>query len=263
MKRARSQGIEVKKKYGQHFLRQVSVVHRMIDMVSLDKSSSVFEIGCGDGFLTEAILKEPIARLWVFEIDPEWAEYVSKKCPDPRLQMHLEDILRVDFSMFETHKPWVLLANLPYQITFPILYKLQANRHLLQEGVIMVQEEVAQKIVKTSGRGYGYPSVFFQYYFEWKLLDKIPPGAFFPPPKIFSRTLYFKPKKEVRPIKQEADFWKFIKLIFHQPRRTLRNNLMQTHYDLSKFPQELLNLRAQQLGIDDFLAMWEIILSLA
>lgn len=261
MKRARSQGIEVKKKFGQHFLRQASVVDRMIETVHLDNNSSVFEIGCGDGFLTEAILKQPIARLWIFEIDPEWADYVAKKCADKRLTIFQEDILRVDFSKFEPHKPWVLLANLPYQITFPILHSLQANRSLLAEGVIMVQEEVAQKIVKTSGRGYGYSSLFFQYYFEWKMLDKVAPGAFYPPPKIYSRTLYFKPKQNVEPIVNEAEFWKFIKLLFHQPRRTLRNNLMQTHYDLSKFPEELLNLRAQQLGMNDFLAMWTIIVA--
>ena len=57
----------------------------MIDAVELTPTTSVFEIGCGDGFLTEAILKQHIARLWVFEIDPEWADYVKNKFPDPRL----------------------------------------------------------------------------------------------------------------------------------------------------------------------------------
>lgn len=257
MKRPQSQGIEVKKRYGQHFLRQESVVHKMIDAVTLTTSSSVFEIGCGDGFLTRNILQEPIARLWIFEIDPEWSSYVRTTIKDNRLVMHEQDILQVDFSAFEQHKPWVLLANLPYQITFPILHKLQANRHLLQEGVIMVQEEVAQKIVKTSGRGYGYSSLFFQHYFDWKLLDKIAPGAFFPPPKIFSRTMHFKPKASVQAIPDESEFWKFIKLLFHQPRRTLRNNLAQTHYDVSVLDSAMLNLRAQQLAMNDFLQLWD------
>ena len=86
----------------------------------------------------------------------------------------------------------------------------------------MIQEEVAQKIVKTSGRGYGFPSLFFQHYFEWKLLEKVPPGAFFPPPKVYSRLLYFKPKKMLQQIPDEAEFWEFIKHCFAQPRRTLK-----------------------------------------
>ena len=152
---ASTAGIAVKKQFGQHFLREQWVVKEITHAVALDKESSVFEIGCGDGFLTEAILAEPLARLWIFEIDPEWAQYVTQKYgSDTRLVMHEANILDVDFSVFEQHAPWTLLANLPYQITFPLLHLFQKNRAYLKEGVIMVQEEVAQKIVKTSGRGY-------------------------------------------------------------------------------------------------------------
>ena len=69
--------------------------------VDLNERSSVFEIGCGDGFLTRSILKQDIARLWVFEIDPQWAEYVQKTYPDERMSMFQENILDVDFSRFE------------------------------------------------------------------------------------------------------------------------------------------------------------------
>lgn len=257
MGHANSGGIQLKKKYGQHFLRQQSVVNHMIDKVTLNESSSVFEIGCGDGFLTRAILSTKIARLWIFEIDPEWAAFIEKTLPDKRITMFTENILDVNFSRFEEHKPWVLLANLPYQITFPILYLLQRNRHLLAEGVIMVQEEVAQKIVKTSGKGYGLHSLFLQHFFEWKLMDKISPTAFLPPPKVFSRLLYFKPKANVAPIENESRFWHFIKICFSQPRRTLRNNLVQSHANLSKVPEKYLGLRAQQMTIDDFFAVWQ------
>lgn len=154
-------GIPLKKQFGQHFLRQQSVVDAMIAKVDLNKNSSVFEIGCGDGFLTRSILSTEIARLWVFEIDAHWVDYVKKTFPDERMTVFQENILDVDFSRFQENKPWILLANLPYLITFPILHLLQRERALLQEGVIMIQEEVAQKLVKTSGKGYGYPSLFF------------------------------------------------------------------------------------------------------
>lgn len=254
---AYSHGIAIKKRFGQHFLRKQSVVEHMLDNVTLDAQSSVFEIGCGDGFLTEEIIKHPFARLWIFEIDPEWAELVKNTVADKRTQVFLENVLDVDFSRFQEHKPWTLLANLPYQVTFPILHLLQKNRHLLKEGVIMIQEEVAQKIVKTSGRGYGFPSLFFQYFFEWKMLDKVPPTAFLPPPKVFSRLLYFKPREQLIPIPDELEFWKFIKLCFLQPRRTLKNNLGQTHFDMTRLSEDLLKKRAQELQFADFLNIWD------
>lgn len=256
---AQSHGIRIKKKFGQHFLRDHSVVAHMLEQVSLTESSSIFEIGCGDGFLTQEIVKHPFARLWIFEIDPQWAEFVKKAIPDKRLTMREENILDTDFSVFVPYKPWTLLANLPYQVTFPILHLLYAHRALLKEGVIMVQEEVAQKIMKTSGKGYGYPSLFFNHYFEWKLLQKVPPGAFLPPPKIYSRLLYFKPKKEVSDIPDEQKFWQFIRHCFSQPRRTLRNNLLSMHYDLSKIDPTALALRAQQMSMNDFLTLWDTI----
>lgn len=254
-------GIPVKKQFGQHFLRNQSVVDSMIDAVQLDKTSSVLEIGCGDGFLTRSILQTPIARLWVFEIDHDWVIYVRNSINDNRLEIFEQNILDIDPTILELHKPWVLLANLPYQITFPILHLIQRNRVLFSEGVVMVQEEVAQKILKTSGKGYGYPSLFFQYYFEWKKMDKIAPDSFYPPPKVFSRLLYFKPKKDIKPIPNEIEFWKFIKACFKQPRRMLKNNLVQSHYPIEKVPEEYLMLRAQQLSMDDLLMLWKRIKS--
>ena len=76
---AYSQGIPLKKQFGQHFLRDVRIVHNMIFAVETKPTTSVFEIGCGDGFLTKYILATPVARLQVFEIDPDW-QTMSKKC---------------------------------------------------------------------------------------------------------------------------------------------------------------------------------------
>lgn len=255
----KSHGIALKKQYGQHFLRDQNVVEHMLEQVNLTNASSVLEIGCGDGFLTREIVKHPFSRFWIFEIDPQWAGFVRNSIPDKRLTVFEDNILDVDFARFEPFKPWTLLSNLPYQITFPLLHLFQKHRNLFAEGVIMIQEEVAQKIVKTSGRGYGFPSLFFQYYFEWKLLQKVPPGAFLPPPKVYSRLLYFKPKMDVPVIPNEQDFWQFIKFCFKQPRRTLKNNLQSTHYDLALIPEKFHLLRAQQMKMQDFIAVWDSI----
>lgn len=250
-------GIDLKKKFGQHFLKDKNLLHRIVDSVELDKTSSVFEIGGGCGFLTKTILEKDIARLWVFEIDSDWADYLQKNIDDSRLSVFFKNILDENFSDFEEHKPWTLIANLPYQVTFPIFYMLVNNIKLLKEGVVMIQEEVAQKIVKSGGRDYGYPSLYLQYYFDFKLLDKVPPSVFYPPPKVDSRVIHFVPKKNRVDIPEAQKFWKFIKMCFSQPRRTLGNNLKTLHFDLNQIDPKILALRAQQMKFDDFLNLWK------
>ena len=120
-KHGSAHGIPLKKRYGQHFLREQIYVDHMIDAVELTPESSVFEIGCGDGFLTKSILATPIKRLWVYEIDESWAAHVKAAYHDERMTVFTENILDVDFSCFEPDKPWTLLANLPYQITHAMI----------------------------------------------------------------------------------------------------------------------------------------------
>lgn len=249
-------GIPLKKKYGQHFLTDEGILKRIVSSVEITSNTSIFEIGGGQGALTRTILQSPCKQLHVFEIDEDWATYLKQHIKDPRLTVRLENILDTPRAFFESSAPWVLLANLPYQVTFPILRMLQRNRDLLQEGTIMVQEEVAQRIVGTKGRDYGYVSLFFQWYFEWKLLEKISPAAFYPPPKVYSRLLHFKPRQNIPPIKDEEKFWTLIRIAFKQPRRTLKNNLQTLHYDLSVLSPELLALRAQQVNMEQFLTLW-------
>ncbi|HBS48430.1 TPA: ribosomal RNA small subunit methyltransferase A [Candidatus Dependentiae bacterium] len=246
-----------KKAYGQHFLRKQSVVDHMIAEVKIDENTTIMEIGCGDGFLTESILSQTNCKnLICYEIDPEWAEVVRNKISDPRLEIIEKNILEVEFESLKEKQPLVILANLPYQITFPIFFLFLKHKHLFNEGVVMIQEEVAQKIVSKTGKSYSATSLFLQNHFEFKLLEKVEPGAFSPPPKVFSRLIYFKPKSETLQIPQEENFWKFLKLCFHQPRRTLRNNLVSNHYSLETFSEKFLNSRAQQLSIHDFLEAW-------
>jgi 16S rRNA (adenine1518-N6/adenine1519-N6)-dimethyltransferase len=252
-----SGGIRLKKKFGQHFLRDPQVMNSMFNAVKEELCDArVLEIGCGDGFLTRLILTHPIRQLWVFEIDHEWTTFVTKNILDNRLIIFNEDILQINCDRLVPYAPWLLLANLPYQITFPILYRIQTYRSLFTHIVVMIQEEVAQKLVKRTGRGYGFPALFFQHYFTVTLLDAVPIHAFVPEPKVQSRLIHLKPRTIVHPIPEEAEFWQFVKRCFQQPRRTLKNNLMQTHYNL---PDIYANLRAQQMNMEDLRTLWDII----
>lgn len=247
-----------KKQFGQHFLRKPSVVEHMIEKVHITPETSILEIGCGDGFLTRAILTlSPCKHLLVYEIDNEWADFVQQNVIDNRLTILRENVLDADFSSLQSQTPWIILANLPYQITFPILFLIQRNKHLFSEGVVMVQEEVAQKIVSTGGRGFSTTTLFLQHHFDWQLLEKIEPGAFTPPPKVFSRLLHFRPKTDLVAIPNEEQFWKFIKASFMFPRQTLKNNLRSSHFDWQRLDEKTLLLRAQQMNFQQFLQLWQ------
>ena len=256
--RPEKQGILLKKQFGQHFLQDHFFVDQVVNRIPFTPGTNVFEIGCGEGVLTKAIAKQPLLnKLQVFEIDPEWATLVKTDLQDDaRVTVNQTNILDVDLNEAFKGEKWILLANLPYCITFPILHLLQKSSAVVSQGVIMIQEEVAQKILKKSGRGYGYPSLFFQHYFDWQLMDKVPPTAFFPPPKVDSRLLYFKTNEHPMFIADEENFWKFIKMCFLQPRRTLKNNLQQSKYGIEPFTPELLQKRAQELSMQDFLSIW-------
>ena len=263
MKRPEKQGIELKKKFGQHFLQDQFFIDQVVNRIKFTPGMNVFEIGCGEGVLTKAIAAQPLLnKLQVFEIDSEWANLVRKDLKsNPKVTVSESNILDENLNELFQGEKWILLANLPYCITFPILHLLQQSSAVVTQGVIMIQEEVAQKIMQKSGRGYGYPSLFFQHYFTWELMDKVPPTAFFPPPKVFSRLLYFKTNEHPEVIENEEGFWKFIKACFLQPRRTLKNNLQQSKYGTEPFSEELLKKRAQELSMQDFLTIWKTLQS--
>lgn len=253
-------GIAVKKHHGQNFLRETWVLDRILTHAKIPQGASVVEIGCGDGALTRALLTTPLKQLRVYEIDPEWAHYVQIRVKDPRLTIKQEDILRISLTAeLAADAPWMLVANLPYHLTFAILHLLAANPSLITGGIFMVQEEVAQRLASKGGRSMGYVSLFFQHLWEITLHEKIGPGAFFPPPKVNSRLVEFHVRSKLDSIPDEADFWKFIKACFAQPRRTLRNNLATYHYDLSRIDETLLQLRAQQMNKEQFLAIWQLL----
>jgi 16S rRNA (adenine1518-N6/adenine1519-N6)-dimethyltransferase len=242
----------------------------MIDAVTITRDTTIVEIGCGDGFLTRTILHHTRCKaLHIFEIDPEWAGFVQEKYgkTDPgsspgrksALHMHLIDIMEVDLETLRQPQPLILLANLPYQITFPLFEKFVQHFDLFDEAVVMVQEEAAQKMVSTAKRSYNAMSLYLQHSFDFKLLEKVEPEAFIPPPKVTSRLVYFKPKKERVVIPDEAAFWLFVRACFKTPRQTLRNNLKRTHYAFERLGDEALGLRAQQTTFDNLLGMWEVI----
>lgn len=250
--------IKKKKALGQNFLRKYSVVEEMCQAVDA-VGKSVLEIGCGDGFLTRAILEITKCKsLTCIELDEEWASLVADEIKDDRFEMINKDILEFNWEFLEPGAPLVLLANLPYNITFPILKKLVQYRSFFSEGVFMVQEEVAQKLTAKT-KGVVGISLFFQAYLDLKLLTKVGPEAFDPAPKVNSRTVHFKVRQDLLKIEKEEEFWGFVRAVFHHPRQTVKNNLKKLCYPIDwieTLDLEILAKRPQHLKLDDFLKIW-------
>jgi len=237
-----------KKHLGQHFLISQEPINCMLSAVTITKDTTVVEIGCGNGILSKAILETPCKALHIIEIDPDWAGYIQQTIHDPRLTIHLADALAFDFTKLKSDGPLVLLANLPYVITFPLMEKFTHHHQLFDDAMIMIQEEAAERITSTSGRRCGAVSLFLQHFFAFTSHDKVPPHLFSPAPAVMSRIIRFKPKNELLAIENPEAFWLFVRACFKSPRQTLGNNLKRTTYQWQKAAPETLKLRGQQLS---------------
>jgi len=246
-----------KKHLGQHFLISEEPIHRMLSTVPLTPETTVVEIGCGNGILTKALLSTRCKAVHVVEIDPEWARYIQETIHDPRLQVHVADAVTFDFaSLREGGRRLVLLANLPYVITFPLMERLCGQSDLFDEAMVMIQEEAAERLTHTSGRRYGAVSVYLQHFFTFTSYDKVPPSFFSPPPKVMSRLVHFVPRADRPQYTDAAAFWLFVRACFKNPRQTLANNLKRTKYAWQQVSSETLKLRAQQLTEAELYALF-------
>ncbi len=248
--------MKLKKSLGQNFLRDERVLNNIIEHAALKHDEYVFEIGCGDGALSRKLITNPIKFLVIIELDKRCVERVKSELGNKKLCFYNENILDFDTTQLtKISNKWSLVANIPYCITHPILKKVVLWKNFLRQAVLMVQEEIAQKIVKKRGRDYSYLSLLMQYNFHCTLHEKVPPEAFYPAPQVNSRIIQLIPRTDAPIIHNEKLFWEFVDLIFGQPRRTIHNNIKATLYE-NKIPEEIKSKRAQELSLDEIINLW-------
>ena len=204
----------------------------------------IVEIGPGRGALT-ALLLAHAERVVAVEIDPAMIALLGERfAGDAKLTVVPGDVLQTDLSQWG---PAVLAGNLPYYITSPILDRIFAARTALREAVLLVQREVAERLVADPGsRDYGLLSVRTQVYAEAKYLFKVPPGAFSPPPKVESAVVRLVMRDA---IDDQEKFLEFAARCFSHKRKTLRNNLIGYYSKELVEAQPEAGLRGEQLSI--------------
>jgi 16S rRNA (adenine1518-N6/adenine1519-N6)-dimethyltransferase len=218
----------VRKRFGQHFLHDPGVIRRIIDAVAPAPGERIVEIGPGRGALTWALL-DRARSLDVIEIDRDLAASLRD---DPRggggLRVHGEDVLGMDFEKLRGEGPPLrVVGNLPYNISTPVLFRLLAQRAAVADMHFMLQKEVVERMTAApGGKEYGRLTVMIGVYAIAERLFDVGPGAFTPPPKIWSSVVRLRPTVGPRfAIGSDAALKALVTAAFSQRRKTLRNGL--------------------------------------
>lgn len=216
-------------------------------------AAQVVEIGAGEGVLTEKLL-ERAGRVYAIEVDPNLvAKLLMRFRGEPRLKIVSQDVLATDLTQWG---PAVVTGNLPYYITSPVIERTLAMGRLLERAVFLIQKEVAERLTAKPGtRDYGFLTVATRMHADARMLFKVPPGAFSPPPKVDSAVVQLDPL----PHSEAGDptpMLAFLSLCFKQKRKTLRNNLGPIFGNELIEAQPEAKLRAEQLTLDQFRSLY-------
>ena len=251
-----------KKKYGQNFLNDKSLIKKIVSAVPLNKDDLVIEIGPGAGIMTNELVQK--CRVLAYEIDTDLKEILKNKVCNENLNIIWDDFLNRnlvdDLKDYHYNKLYVI-ANLPYYITTPIIMKLTQEGVDISNIVIMVQKEVADRFIATPGnKEYGSITVFLNFNYNVKKLFNVSRNAFYPKPNVDSAIISLSPNKKDSTIDSKM-FFEFVRDCFSHKRKTLKNNLQK--YDLDIINNVLitdgydLSYRAEQIPLEVFIDVYK------
>lgn len=266
-----------KKRFGQNFLIDNSVINRIVDSIQPQPDDLMIEIGPGLGALTKPLLQR-LTHLNVIELDRDIIPKLIKNCEfadasnKNKLTVNEIDVLKFDFADFHSaqtaikntapEKKLRIVGNLPYNISTPVLFHLLDYRHVIQDMHFMLQKEVVDRIVASPGnKNYGRLSVMIQAFCDAEALFEVPPYAFDPAPKVTSAILRLLPNSQYeQQIKNFTLFENLIRQAFSQRRKTLKNTLKNlcTAAQIEKAGL-VTSQRAEELSVSDFVHLFNVI----
>ncbi len=261
--------VQFKKKFGQNFLKDFSIVKRIVNTCDITSQSLVIEVGPGGGIMTRelALLS---GNVLAYEIDSNLEDELYKRLNgfsniDILFQDFLLSDINQDISNYSYDKLF-FISNVPYYITTPIIMKLIHSKLPFQKIVLMVQREVGNRFSSEPGnREYGSITVLLNYYFNIKKEFYVSRKQFVPEPNVDSVVVSFSYREDRKKVHNIDFFEKLVRDSFQFKRKTIRNNLKQ--YDLKIVENVLnefgfdLNVRAEMLDVDVFVelanALWK------
>ncbi len=271
--------IHPKKKWGQNFLIDPNIREKILSCAGICAGETVIEIGPGRGILTKALL-DRAARVTAIEIDRDLIAVIRKALESPHDHGEKKDKLTLihgdalDYDYQNISSPYKVVANLPYNISTPMLFRLLKEKNRISRMVLMLQREVAERISssvrgksvgdKSSGskKSYGALSIIIQYYADVRTAFFVSPDCFRPRPKVGSAVIVLEPLPSPRiPVRDEALFLRIIKGAFQHRRKRLANALSCAGFDgvLVKSVLEQINCdpkrRGETLSMSEFASL--------
>jgi len=249
-KELKEYGLFPKKRLGQHFLVDHAILDQVIRIAQTEKEDVVLEIGSGLGEMTLALAHQ-VKKVIAVEIDQKLVAILNKKIKEfPNVEVVKSDILKVDFKPFLEKEGHLIkvVANLPYQISTPLLFRFIESKEVFATFTLTLQKEVAERMVAPPGRKeYGPLSIFTQMFLDVSIRFFIKPSAFFPPPKVDSAVVHMVWKeKPVIEANDEEWFKRVVKACFSYRRKTLANALKHSELTLPGSVE----LKMEGIGID-------------
>jgi len=230
--------MRTRKRLGQHFLADPRIGRRIVEAAELRPEDIVLEIGPGRGALTR-LLGERVARVLAVEIDDALVRHLASRWPDAKLTLIAGDILKLNLDELLDREgittPVRVVGNLPYSMATAILQHMLRFRARLRDMTIMLQREVADRILSPPGsKQYGSLSVLIQYFCEGRRLFTVSPSAFRPPPKVFSTLVQLRIRERpAADVPDESFFFDLVRALFAERRKTILNNLKRAAVGLS------------------------------
>lgn len=246
-----------KKYLGQHFLQDAGVVRQFVESLSFGSSyQTIVEIGPGTGALTELLIEKSVHHeLYLVEADRTLAAYLEHTYPSLQNRIFATDFLSLELDKL-FGGPIAIIGNLPYNRASQILFKLLAHRSQVQEVVCMVQKEFAERMAaKPGSKVYGVPSVLLQAFYTIEYLFTVAPTQCKPPPKVHSAVVRLQRNEVDQLFCDEKAFFKVVKTGFGQRRKKLRSALRPLGISEDLMDLAMLEQRAEQLTVADFVAL--------
>lgn len=244
--------IKMSKKLGQNFLIKRGIVDEIVHAAELTPGEPVLEVGPGIGTLTQGLAQSG-ADVTAIELDRRLLEVLDTTLASyDNVRVIHGDVLKLDVPSIMNHKPFKVVANLPYYITTPIIMSLLESKLPIERLVVMVQKEVALRMVAKPGtKDYGALSVAVQYYTEPDIVLDVPPKSFLPAPAVTSSVIccVLRDKPPVNVIDEKL-FFRVVKAGFAQRRKTFANTMKTTGLSKDRI-EELLakaNIDGQRRG---------------
>jgi 16S rRNA (adenine1518-N6/adenine1519-N6)-dimethyltransferase len=222
--------VRAKKRLGQHFLHDPAVIRRLVGAIAPGRGDRMVEIGPGPGALTRPLL-EQLDRLHVVEVDRDLAAELAGRVEHPeRLVVHEADALRFDFaSLAAGPRSLRVVGNLPYNISTPLLFHLLGFGDAIKDMHVMLQREVVDRMTASpGGKEYGRLTVMLAAAAECTACFDVGPGAFTPPPKVWSTVVRVKPRAPDFRVVDRERFARLVAQLFSMRRKTLGRALKGT-----------------------------------